>query len=123
MVGPRFPIAQILDFSRYGPRTSRTGSSPVIIQQPQSQTASIGGTATFNVQINGSGLCYQWQGSIDGGARWFNIKGANSEVLNLPRVSTALNGALLRCLSSSVDGSVWSDTVTLTINPPAEITK
>ncbi len=122
-IGPRFPIVRILEAGRYGPQTLKSGSSPIITQQPQSQTASVGGTATFSVQINGSGLCYQWQGSTDGGAKWHNIRGADSAVLSLPWVSMALNGALLRCLSSSAGGSVWSDTATLTINAAAQITR
>jgi hypothetical protein len=121
-VGPRFPIAQILNTSRYGPRALRTGTSPIITQQPQSQTVAVGETATFSVQVKGSGLCYQWQGSKNGGATWVNIGanwGANSAVFTYRPSTTDDSGAVFRCLVSCSQGSVWSDPAKLTITASA----
>jgi hypothetical protein len=122
-VGPRFPIAQIIDARRYGPRALRTGTSPSIIQQPRNQTVSVGETATFSVEVTGSGLCYQWQGSRTRGATWVNIRGANwganSPVFTYRPSSTTDSGAVFRCLVSCSGGSVWSDPVTITITDPA----
>ena len=115
-VGPRYPIAQILNTSRYGPGALSTGSSPSITQQPQNQTVSAGGSATFSVQVNGSGLLYQWQSSSDGGNTWVTIQGASSAAYTIPQVATTENGAVFRCLVSSVGGSAWSNPATLTVN-------
>jgi hypothetical protein len=118
-VGPRFPIAGILDTGRYGPRAFLTGSRPIINQQPHSQKAAVGERATFSVQVNGSGPLYQWQRSNDGGKTWITIQGANLPVFTIPHVSTTDGGAIVRCLVSSVGGSVWSDTATMTVSAAA----
>ncbi len=118
-VGPRFPIAGILDTGRYGPRGLRTDSRPLINQQPQSQETLVGGRATFTVQVNGSGPLYQWLRSNDGGKTWITLQGANFPVFTIPQVSTTDAGAIVRCLVSSVGGSVWSDPATLTVSPAA----
>jgi hypothetical protein len=112
-VGPRYPIAQILDTSRYGPATLGTGSSPSITQQPQNQTVPVGGTATFSIQVNGSAVFYQWQRTDDGGSTWSNILGANAPVYAMAPVSSSDNRAIFRCLISSRSGSAWSWTATL----------
>ena len=122
-VGPRFPIARILDTRRYGPAALKTGNSPIITQQPQDQVASRGSIATFSVQVIGSELCFRWERSKDGGATWVMSQGANSPVLKIPRTPASDDGAIFRCLVSCVGGSVWSDTATLTINAAAPIIK
>jgi len=115
-VGPRYPVAQILNTSRYGPGALSTGTSPTITQQPQNQTVSAGGSATFSVQVNGSGLLYQWQSSSDGGNTWTTIQGAIAAAYTMSQVATTNNGAMFRCLVSSVGGSVWSNPATLTVS-------
>ncbi|MFI5459059.1 MAG: NosD domain-containing protein, partial [Isosphaerales bacterium] len=114
-VGPRYPVAQILNTSRYGPGSLSTGISPIITQQPQNQTVSAGGSATFSVQVNGSGLLYQWQSSSDGGNTWMTIQGASSAAYTITQVTTTESGAVFRCLVSSVGGSAWSNPATLTV--------
>ena len=115
-VGPRFPVARILDTRRYGPSALKTGNSPIITQQPQDQVASRGSIATFGVQATGSELSFQWERSKDGGATWVMSQGANSPVLKIPRAPASDDGAIFRCLVSCVGGSVWSDTAKLTVN-------
>jgi len=114
-VGPRYSVAQILNPNRYGPGALSTGSAPVITQQPQNQTVSVGSTATFSIQVNGSGLFYQWQRSNDGGNTWIPLQGANSASYTTPSTSSSDNGAVFRCLVSSAGGSAWSNLATLTV--------
>jgi len=118
-VGPRFPIAKILDTSRYGPQALGTGSSPIFTQRPENQSAAVGGRATFSVRVSASGLLYQWQRSNDGGKTWITIQSANSAVYTIPQVATSDNGTVFRCLAACIGGSVWSDTATLSVNAAA----
>lgn len=122
-VGPRFPVARILDTRRYGPSALKTGNSPIITQQPENRVVSRGSIATFGVQATGSELSFQWEWSTDGGSTWMMIQGANSPVLTIPKTPASDDGAIFRCLVSCVGGSVWSDTATLTINAAAPIIK
>ena len=126
-VGPRYSVAQILNTNRYGPGALGTGSPPVITQGPQNQTVSVGSTATFNIQVNGSGLFYQWQESNDSGSTWIPLRRANSASYTTPSTSSSDNGAIFRALVSCVGGSAWSDTASLAVrtapsksNRPAE---
>ena len=114
-VGPRYSVAQILNANRYGPGTLGTGSPPVITQEPQIQTVSVGSTATFSIQVNGSGLFYQWQRSNDGGNTWIPLQGANSASYTTASTSSSDNGAIFRALVSCVGGSAWSDTASLAV--------
>ena len=78
----------------------RTGSAPVITQEPQNQTVSVGSAATFSIQVNGSGLFYQWQRSNDGGNTWIPLQGANSASYTTPSTSSSGNGAIFRDYSN-----------------------
>ena len=118
-VGPRFPVARILDTRRYGPSALKTGNSPIITQQPENRVVSRGSIATFGVQATGSELSFQWEWSTDGGSTWMMIQGANSPVLTIPKTPASDDGAIFRCLVSCVGGSVWSDTAKLTVEPAA----
>ena len=115
-VGPRYPVAQIMNTSRYGPGALTTGTSPSITQQPQNQTVASGGSATFSAQASGSGLQYQWMTSTNAGSSWSVIQGATSATYSLPDVSSADNNEVFWCLVSNVGGSAWSVPVTLTVS-------
>jgi hypothetical protein len=115
-VGPRFPIAKIFDTHRYGPSALSTGSRPIITQQPRNKVVSQGSIASFSVQVNGTGLTYQWESSKDGGATWVIIQKANSPVLEIPRPAISDNGAIFRCLVSCSGGSLASEAARLTVN-------
>ena len=115
-LGPRYSVAQIMNPNRYGPGALSTGSAPVITQEPQNQTVSVGSTATFSIQVNGSGLFYQWEVSNDGGSLWIPLQGANSASYTTPSTSSSDNGAIFRALVSCVGGSAWSVPVTLTVS-------
>jgi Bacterial Ig-like domain len=114
-VGPRYPVAQIMNTSRYGPGALTTGTAPSITQQPQNQKVASGGSATFSVQASGSGLLYQWMTSNNGGSTWAVVQGATSSAYTIAQVSSADNSAVFRCLVSNVGGSAWSNLATITV--------
>ncbi len=88
---------------------SATPQPPEITLQPQDQTVSVGQTAQFQIQATGSGpLSYQWQ--RDAG----DIGGANAPSYSFI-VGVNDDGAGFRCLVSNPQGSVTSDTATLTV--------
>jgi hypothetical protein len=75
------------------------------------------------VQVDGSGLIYQWEISKDGGATWVMIRDSNSAVLEVSRVGKADSGAIFRCLVSSAAGSVASEAAKLTVNAATSTVK
>ena len=115
-VGPRYPVAQIINAGRYGPGALATAAAPIITQQPQNQTVASGGTASFSIGASGSNVQYQWMTSTNAGSSWSVIQGATSATYNLADVSSADNNEVFRCLVSSVGGSAWSNPATLTVN-------
>ena len=121
-LGPRYSVAQIMNPNRYGPGALSTGSAPVITQEPQNQTVSVGSTATFSIQVTGSGLLYQWQRSNDGGNTWIPLQGANSASYTTAPTSSSDNRPLFRALVSCVGGSAWSDTASLGVRTQGQRT-
>lgn len=88
-----------------------TNAAPTISTHPQSQTATVGGTATFVVQASGTPApAYQW--TRDGN----NITGATTATLTLPNVQLSDAGAY-RVVVSNAAGSITSNAATLTVNP------
>jgi hypothetical protein len=115
-IGPRFPIAQIRDPSRYGPQALRNGSDPAITEQPHSQAATRGGKVFFSIRVtNGDVISYQWQRSRDHGVSWINAMVPSSATLTIPTVAMSDDGALFRCLVSCAGGSATSHPATLTV--------
>ena len=92
-------------------RIDYTGSgAPTIVTHPQSVTVTAGQTATFSVTANGTGpLTYRWQ------RNQFDISGATSSSYSLPNTTMADNGAQFRVIVSNADGSVTSNSATLTV--------
>lgn len=92
---------------------------PVINSHPAGQTASVGHSVTFEVQVSGSApLAYQWQRDGD------DIPGANAAAYTLPDVSPADDGARFRVVVSNAFGEDTSDEAVLTVveNQPPVIT-
>jgi hypothetical protein len=113
-VGPTYPVAQIMNTGRYG--AGALGTSPTITQQPQNQRVQTGGSATFSVTVNGSGLLYQWMTSTNGGSTWSVIQGATSASYTINNASSANNNQVFWCLVSGTGGSAWSTPATLTVS-------
>ncbi|MDR3459669.1 MAG: hypothetical protein P4N60_19745 [Verrucomicrobiae bacterium] len=92
---------------RYGQLT------PLIYDEPNSQTVSPGGTATFSVFAVGvAGLTYQWQ--LNG----VNIPGATNATLTLSNVQSEVAGNY-QVVVSADNGSVTSDIAALNVPRPA----
>ncbi|MDX6286976.1 MAG: hypothetical protein QOG53_2461 [Frankiales bacterium] len=85
--------------------------APSIGTQPQSQTVSQGGTATFSVAANGvDPLTYQWQRDR------VNIAGANSATYELTGATVADDdGARFRVVVSNAHGSATSNEALLSV--------
>jgi endonuclease/exonuclease/phosphatase family metal-dependent hydrolase len=88
-----------------------TNAAPTIITQPQSQSITIGGSATFSVAASGTApLSYHW---------YFNtntqIAGAISNTLTVTNAQMTNAGSYLVVVTNSV-GSVTSSVATLTVS-------
>lgn len=109
-----------------GPITSSAVNlhiAPGIISQPASLTNNAGTTAMFTVLVTGqSPLEFQWRKNgtnlVDGG----NISGANSETLEIARVSQADVAAYTVQITNAV-GNATSSAATLTVIDPPVITQ
>lgn len=91
-----------------------TNMAPVITAQPQNQSTSVGGSATFTVAATGTApLGYQW---------FFNtntaISGATSNILTITGAQPTDAGAYSVIVTNSV-GSVTSKVATLTVSTSA----
>ena len=92
---------------------SNPPSAPAILTQPTSQVVTVGGNVTFSVVASGNPApAYQWQFNST------NISGATSSSLTLNSVTTNQSGNYLVVITNSV-GATNSQTVTLTVEPPA----
>ena len=88
---------------------------PLISQGPQNASAIVGQTATFSVTAAGPALTYQWQSMIPGGAAFVNIPGATSSSYTTPPTALTDNGTQFLCIVTNGQGSVSSNTATLTV--------
>ena len=100
-----------------------TTPKPVITTQPTSKTVSVGTMAVFAVVATGA-TSYQWQVKTDSG--WVDvnnpyIEGAESATMSVP-ASAERNGNQYRCKVANASGSVYTDTVKLTVISKPTIT-
>lgn len=87
-------------------------ASPVITQQPISQTVTAGATVNFSVGLQDSDTYnYQWQLNEQ------NIPGANQATLAVPNVTAGQY--LYRVIVGNAAGTVISQSAILVVNPPA----
>jgi glucose/arabinose dehydrogenase len=99
-------------------RISFTGSeAPLVTQQPQDQTVSVGGTATFTVGASGTApLSYQWYRGAN------PIGGATSSSYSLTNAQLSDSGAQFRVVVTNGFGNATSNFATLTVvanTPPS----
>jgi glucose/arabinose dehydrogenase len=92
-------------------KVSYTGNpAPAITQDPESQTASVGSTATFFVAASGQPpLAYQWQrNSVD-------IGPATQPTYTTPNLVLGETGTQYRCIVSNASGNATSAQAVLTV--------
>jgi hypothetical protein len=100
-----------------GTYTPPSNSPPVITVQPQSTTNNTGNTVSFTVTATGNPPpAYQWQSNN------IAIPGATNTSFTLAGVTTNLTGSIYFVTVTNTAGSTNSQTVTLTVNPPATTT-
>ena len=90
---------------------------PVFITQPDNQTITESGTATFTASATGNPApTLQWQSSSRV-ASWTDITNATSATLTLKDVTLSMNDNQYRCVATNSQGSANSNAATLTVNP------
>jgi len=94
-------------------------SPPIITQQPVNVLTSAGQTATFSVSVLGVGLSYQWQSMPSGANSFSNIAGATSNSYTSPSLALTDNATQFRCVVTNAQGSVSSNSASLTVGAPA----
>lgn len=89
--------------------SANTTNAPLITTQPQSQTNSLGATATFAVVANGTGpLSYQWQHTST------NLPGATTSSLSLTNIQTTDTGTY-SVVITNLAGSITSSNAFLAV--------
>ena len=88
--------------------------------QPNSTAVIEGNTGTFTIvaSITSGAISYQWQKSINSGANWSNINGANSASYTTPAtVYPTTPAEQFRCVLTNTNATtVTSNAATLTVN-------
>lgn len=99
-------------------------SNPASIStQPVNATVCAGTNTSYTVATAGTGVTYQWQVSINGGASFTDIPSATATTLALNAVNSTLNNNQYHVLVFSCSPTGLSSTnVTLTVNSPVAIT-
>ena len=89
---------------------------PAITKQPMSLTQFEGKTASFFVAATGGALSYQWQYRSSPTGSWYNSasEGNGTSTLSVP-ATAARNGFEFRCRVKNSLGTVYTDTVSLTV--------
>jgi hypothetical protein len=102
----------------YGPvgfLYSTAATKPVITQEPQNQTVSVGSTATFSVTASGGNLSYQWSSAPSGSSTFTAINGATGSSYTTAATTLAQSGTQYMCVVSNSGGPTPSNAATLTV--------
>ena len=98
-----------------------------ITTQPTNAGSCVGGTATFTIAAQGTGLVYQWQ--INTGSGWSNLSndatynGVTTATMTVSNVNAGMAGHQFRCvLSNTCTVSLTSDAGSLSIGTASSIT-
>jgi alpha-tubulin suppressor-like RCC1 family protein len=90
---------------------------PVVTEQPESETVSIGGTATFEALGTGNPApTVQWELSVDEAGSWTPIAGATSTTLMVSNAQLSESGHEYRAVFKNPAGSASSLPATLTVS-------
>jgi hypothetical protein len=97
-------------------------AAPVILEQPQSRTNTLGTTATFSVTVAGAiPLSYQWRRAGTNLSDSGNITGASSAILTLTNVQP-IDAANYSVVITNSNGGITSSLAALTVAIPPGIT-
>lgn len=118
---------QVLVFNACGHVTSNVATLsvttiPPITTQPADQFVCPGNNATFTVVAPGTGITYQWQVSIDGGATFNNVPGATAASLTITGVTAGMNGYQYHVIVTSSCGTNTSSNATLNLTTVPAVT-
>jgi gliding motility-associated-like protein len=96
-------------------------TAPSITNQPKGIVICEGRGTSFSIESDGTGLQYQWQ--VDNGSGFVNMPGETDFVLNMPMVTSAMNGRQYRCVVSGACGTaVYSAAASIVVNTAPYIT-
>ena len=94
---------------------------PVITTQPKSATVYVGKTATFKVVATGA-TSYKWQYQKPGTSTWTDVSNNGTSATYSLTTAARHNGYKYRCKVINANGSVYTNTVTLTVQAKPVIT-
>ncbi len=104
-------------------------AAPAVTTQPAAQSVTAGGSAIFSVVASGNPApTYQWEVSTNGGSTWSRltdgtgISGSATATLTLSGVAVTLNGNEYACVVINSQGSVTSQSATLSVTGTLAIT-
>ena len=97
---------------------SEASAMPIITEQPGNISVTEGESANFSVTASGNDLSYQWYFRTSSDAAWKAVSAASGKTAAYSLTAAERhNGYQYRCKVSNAAGSVYTDTVTLTVKP------
>ena len=81
--------------------TLTVNTSAGILSQPRDTTVCPSSNVTFNADVTGTTLTYQWQESTDGGNSFSDIIGASNATLTINNVTSSMNNNQYRFIVTS----------------------
>lgn len=104
--------------------TAHAQTAPTLVNTLRDYTTVLGGSNTWTLVANGSfPMNFQWQRQPAGQTSWENLSngseysGTQTGVFSVNYAQQIMNGDKFRCVVSNTNGSVTSNTVTLTVAP------
>jgi hypothetical protein len=91
-------------------------AGPVITEQPQNLTVTVGEPASFKAAASGiPAPTVQWQVSTNGGTTYVDVPGAKSATLSIPVTQASESGHKFRAVFKNAEGSATTEPATLTV--------
>lgn len=90
---------------------------PIVTEQPQGQTVSVGGATTFEAGATGSPTpTVQWESSLNEGATWSTVAGATTDKLTVSNAQLSESGREYRAVFHNEEGTTDSEAARLTVS-------
>lgn len=94
--------------------TAADATAPAFDEHPAYAMVREGTSVHFSATASGTPTpTYQWQRSVDSGATWSDIVGANNSSYDIPATASADNRSLFRVVASNSAGSTSSEVASL----------